>query len=166
MLSVGLNREESRIISIISPLVSILGPLLFAPLADRYATKKGATGKHLRIIAAITMIIGAILYSLLLTVPQLTRFESKRPLVSFACDLNGAILFQERIEEQRTCYHWDSPKVGDFVLTNCTYTCQKPTEFENLYSPWNKGAVYHSDSGQEDYYDEDNPNTKEDVSLV
>jgi hypothetical protein len=141
MLDVGLNRSESRIISIVAPLVSLIGPLIVAPIADRLTTRKGATGKHLRIIAAITMILGAILYAILLCVPNLERFEEKRPLVGFSCDPSGALLLQERIEEQRTCYYWEKARVGKFVLTNCSYTCQTPTNFEKLYKPW-EGSPY------------------------
>lgn len=139
MIEVGLNYHESRLILIIAPLVSIIGPLIAGPLADRIASKT-LSGKYLRILAALALICSAILYSLLLIVPTLERSEARRPLVSFGCDSGGAIIFQERCTEEKTCFHWKDEKMGSLILTNCSYTCQNPTKFENLYNPWTKGS--------------------------
>lgn len=141
MLDVGLNYNESRIILIVAPLISIIGPLIAGPLADRLAARKQAiSGKCLRVTIAITIIMAAIFYAILLSVPFVSRSESRRPLVSFGCDTNGAIIFQERCSEEKTCFHWRNEKVGSLILTNCSYTCQKPTQFESLYNPWTKGS--------------------------
>jgi len=110
MLAIGLNRMEARIISIVAPLVSILGPLIFGPLADRLAGKGSISGKFLRIMAVFTILLGALFYGLLMAVPSVTRFEARRPLVSFACDQEGALIFQERCTEERTCFHWKREK--------------------------------------------------------
>lgn len=139
MVEIGLNYQESRLILIIAPLVSIIGPLIAGPLADRIASKT-LSGKYLRILAALSLICSAILYSLLLIVPPLERSEARRPLVSFGCDAGGAIIFQERCTEEKTCFHWKDEKMGSLILTNCSYTCQNPTQFENLYNPWTKGS--------------------------
>lgn len=139
MHAIGLNYEESRIILIFAPLISIIGPLVAGPLADRIASRT-LSGKYLRILAALAIICSAILYSLLLIVPPLKRQEVRRPLVSFGCDANGAIVFQERCDEEKTCYHWENEKQGSLILTNCSYTCQNPKQFENLYQPWENGS--------------------------
>ncbi len=139
MRAIGLNYDESRLILIFAPLVSIIGPLVAGPLADRIASKT-LSGKYLRILAALSLICAGILYSLLLIVPPLSRSEARVPLVSFGCDSNGAIIFQERCTEEKTCFHWQDEKMGSLILTNCSYTCQNPTQFENLYNPWTKGS--------------------------
>lgn len=141
MDSIGLNFNESRIILIVAPLISIIGPLIAGPLADRLAARKQEiSGKCLRITIAIIIVLAAIAYSVLLSVPSVSRSQSRRPLVSFGCDSNGAIIFQERCSEEKSCYHWNDEKQGSLILTNCSYTCQKPTQFENLYIEWIKGS--------------------------
>lgn len=141
LFDVGLNQSEARIVLTAVALISILGPLIFAPLADRIADRrKGSYGRFLQIILAILLILGAIAYGLLLLVPSVRRAPSREPSVRFGCDGNGAIVFQERCSEERTCYHWDKEKIGSLVLTNCTYQCKNPTEIENLYNPWLKGS--------------------------
>lgn len=140
MVAIGLNYEESRIISIVAPLVSIIGPLVVGPLADKLAGKKGSTGKYLRVIGAICMLLSVVMYLLLLAVPTLSRSETHEPKVSFACDSDGGIIFQERCTEEKSCYHWKKEKMGSLILTNCSYTCQKPSQFESLYNPWISGS--------------------------
>lgn len=158
MVATGLNYEESRIISIIAPLISVVGPLTVGLLADKMAGKKGAQyGRFLRILIAICMLGAAIFYAVLLAVPTLQRWEARRPLVSFACDGDGAMIFQERCSEEKTCYYFSKEKVGNLILTNCSYTCQKPSQFEKLYNPWLKGSVeppteiVSSEDYEEDY---------------
>lgn len=133
MLQLGLNYNESRIILIFAPLISILGPLLVAPLADRLAsTKQALSGQYLRILIAVSLVLATVAYSTLLAVPEISRSASRRPDVSFGCDSQGAIIFQERCSDAKTCYHWEVEKVGSLVLTNCSYTCQNPSQFEKL----------------------------------
>lgn len=141
MMDLGLNYNESRIILIVAPMVSLIGPLLAGPIADRIAAKKQSqSGKYLRIMIAVTCLLAAIFYAILLSVPFVSRSESRRPLVSFGCDSDGAIIFQERCSEEKTCFHWKKEKMGSLILTNCSYTCQNPTQFESLYNPWTKGS--------------------------
>ncbi|XP_055693493.1 uncharacterized protein LOC129795946 [Lutzomyia longipalpis] len=155
MVATGLNYEESRIVSIVAPLVSLLGPLVAGILADRMAGgKNSGSGRYLRVMIALAMIFAAIFYAILLAVPPCQRWEARRPLVSFACDSKGAEIFQERCSEERSCYHWDEAKVGSLILTNCSYTCQKPSQFEKLYNPWTHGApqaLTESLSSEADY---------------
>ena len=114
MTLTGLNYYESQLVTLIAPLVAILGPLIIAPLVDRLAGRAGASfGKRLRLLAALCMILSVVLYSVLFfAVPRVERQESSRSEVSFACDYDGAIIFQQRCSEERTCYQWKREKVG------------------------------------------------------
>lgn len=141
LLELGFTGTEINEILTIVALVSIVGPLIFAPLTDRIADRrKGSYGRYLQFIIALLLILGSIAYGLLLLVPAVRRLPSREPSVSFGCDASGAIIFQERCTEEKTCFHWEKEKVGSLVLTNCTYTCQNPTQFESLYQPWLKGS--------------------------
>ncbi|XP_039965207.1 uncharacterized protein LOC120777766 [Bactrocera tryoni] len=138
-LLLGLNFNEYRRISIIAPFVSILGPLVAGPLADRLAAKNATSfGRILRFLTAIFLILAVIVYACLFAIPEVKREEARRPLVSFGCDLHGAVIFQERCSKDATCHSWKE-KVGNVNLTRCTYTCQDPTKYENLYTPWFDG---------------------------
>lgn len=154
----GLNFTEYRNITIISAFVSLLGPLIAGPLADRFAAKNpNSFGKILRILTAIFLLITAIIYLCLLAVPKVVRGETGQPLVSFGCDSSGAVIFQQRCSEDNTCHHWKS-KVGSVNLTKCTYTCQDPTQYENMYTPWLESIPTPSPSTEHssefDYEDE------------
>ncbi|KAI8126244.1 Major facilitator superfamily domain-containing protein 6-A [Lucilia cuprina] len=154
----GLNFNEYRDITIIASFVSILGPLIAGPLADRFAAKNPNNfGKTLRILTAIFLLITAIIYACLFAVPEVKRGEAHQPLVSFGCDANGAVIFQQRCSEDNQCHHWKS-KVGSVNLTRCTYTCQDPTQYENMYTPWLESIPTPSPSTEHssefDYEDE------------
>lgn len=141
MLELGFTQSEIRIILTTVALISVIGPLLLGPLIDRIADRrKSSYGRYLQLILATLLILGAIAYGLLLLAPPVRRSPSREPSVSFGCDSSGAIIFQERCSEERTCFHWEKEKIGSLVLTNCSYTCQNPTQFENLYNPWLKGS--------------------------
>lgn len=141
MIQLGFNEPEIRCTLTIVALVSLIGPLIFGPLADRIADrKKSVSGRYLQCILAALLILGAIVYGLLLLVPEVRRSPARQPLVSFGCDGDGAIIFQERCSEEKTCYYFDKEKTGTLKLTNCSYTCQKPTQFESLYVPWVEGS--------------------------
>lgn len=142
LLELGFTAEEIRSILTTVALISIIGPLIFAPLIDRIADRrKSSYGRYLQVIIALLLIFGAIAYGLLLLVPAVRREASREPSVSFGCDPSGAIIFQERCSEEKTCFHWEKEKVGSLVLTNCSYTCQSPSQFESLYNPWLKPYV-------------------------
>jgi MFS family permease len=73
---VGLSRDEFTIISTVSPLIAVIGPLIAAPLADRLAggfggTPRSKTGRYLRVMISICLALATILYWLLLTVPRI-----------------------------------------------------------------------------------------------
>ncbi|XP_075160053.1 major facilitator superfamily domain-containing protein SP1173 [Haematobia irritans] len=135
-INLGLYFSEYREITIIAAFVSILGPLIVGPLADRVAAKNhNGFGKTLRILTAICLIITSVIYACLVAVPLVSREEDHLPKVSFACGANGAAMFQQSCGSESRCNHWDK-KVGNLELTNCTYSCLNPNQFENMYTPW------------------------------
>ncbi|XP_011297698.1 uncharacterized protein SP1173 [Fopius arisanus] len=130
MVKVGLTLEETRLVSMISPVIAIIGPLIVAPVADKLASCQGSkpsTGRYLRVMIAIVSFLSAVFYSLLLLVPIVERIElpkELRPTLKFACDRNGATIFQERNNEFSTCYNWTSDsRVCGILLRNCRYEC-------------------------------------------
>lgn len=161
LLELGFNHTELRAILTTVALISLIGPILLGPLIDRIAHRyKSSYGRYLQIILAILLVFGAISYSLLLLVPAVRRSPLRQPSVGFGCDSNGAIIFQERCSQEKTCYYWEKAKMGSLILTNCSYTCQNPTQFENLYNPWLKGSpqpytVAESSREKPDEYDYD-----------
>lgn len=141
LIELGLTSHEIRSILTTVAFVSIIGPLIFAPLTDRIADRnKSSYGRYLQVIIALLLILGCIAYGRLLFVPGVKREASHEPNVSFGCDPSGGIIFQERCSEEKSCFHWEKEKVGQLVLTNCSYTCQNPAQFESLYNPWLKPA--------------------------
>ncbi|EDW78716.2 uncharacterized protein Dwil_GK12581 [Drosophila willistoni] len=139
-LLLGLNFSEYRTISILAPFISILGPLIAGPWADRLAAKNPNTfGRTLRLLTALFLLITALIYSCLFAIPDVDRRSVHESKVSFGCDASGAILFQERCDNSPngTCKSWDQ-KMGKINLTGCTYSCQNPNTHENMYQAWVK----------------------------
>lgn len=129
MLETGLTLHEARIISIVAPCVALFGPLIVGPLADALAARaagntKNKFGKYIRIMIATTLVLAALFYLLLLSVPTAVRLKSRRPHVSFTSDSAGGIVLQERCTEERRCHQWtDAGKTGQLQLSNCRYIC-------------------------------------------
>lgn len=132
MTEMGLSIEQIRMISIISPAVAILGPLIAAPIADKLADHQGrndksSTGRYLRVMIAIACILSAIFYAFLLIIPTVDRIETpreRRPGLKFSCDQTGAVVLQERCKDRISCHRWsDETKVGPLLLEGCDYAC-------------------------------------------
>lgn len=143
MMAVGLTLEETRLISIICPIISIIGPLLAAPIADKLASNqqksKVSTGRYLRIMIAIACLLSGLFYFLLTLVPIVERIElprEHRPTLRFSCDKHGATVLQERSNTFSTCYNWTSDsRVCSILLSNCNYAChQKSLKYRNKLS--------------------------------
>lgn len=142
IISLGFYESEIRIILTVVALISLIGPLIVGPLTDRIADRRRSLyGSYLRNTIAVLLVLGAIAYGLLLLVPTVHRSPVSQPSVSFGCDANGAIIFQESCTEEETCFHWEKKKFGQLILVNCSYTCQNPSQIENLYNPWIKSSV-------------------------
>lgn len=159
LIGLGFSPSERRSVLIVVALISCVGPALLGPLFDRIADRrKSSFGRYLRLVLALLLLLGAISYSLLLLVPAVRRSPIHQPAVSFGCDASGAIIFQERCAEEKICFHWERAKVGSLKLTNCSYTCQNPAQFEKLYNPWSNNvpsALEHADASRSDEYEYD-----------
>lgn len=141
IIELGFDESEIRTIVTTVALISVIGPLVVGPLTDKLADRRrSAFGSYLRGIIAVLLVFGAIAYLCLLFVPRVKRSATipEPPPVSFGCDSNGALVFQKRCDDEKTCSHWSEKKFGQLVLTNCTYTCQNPSEFENMYNLWSR----------------------------
>ncbi|KAM8710107.1 hypothetical protein ACLKA7_016840 [Drosophila subpalustris] len=134
-LLLGLNFSEYRTISIVAPFVSILGPLIAGPWADRLAAKNpNGFGRTLRFLTATFLVLAAVINAVLFAVPDVVRETAQKPQVSFGCDGNGAYIFQKLCAND-TCKAWDR-KEGSVKLTRCTYSCLNPNFHENMYQFW------------------------------
>lgn len=135
-LLLGLNFSEYRTISIVAPFVSILGPLIVGPWADRLAAKNpNGFGRTLRLLTAVCLVLAALIYSSVFFIPSVERTPVQKPKVSFGCDGNGAYIFQKLCNANASCHSWESKK-GQVNLTRCTYSCQDPNYHENMYQFW------------------------------
>lgn len=133
VVSLGFNVHEYKIILTSVALISVIGPLIVAPLVDRIADRrKSSYGRYLKWILALLLTCGAFCYGLLLLTPPIFRSDT-RLSTTFGCDVNGAVIYQARSPNEQFCYHWEDKKDGQLVLHNCYYTCQDPNKFENLY---------------------------------
>lgn len=138
MEHLGFNRSEIRWITMIAALVSMIGPLLVGFIMDRIAVQKPSVyGKYLRILLFICLIAGSLLFGALLLLPAANQPKSPEeiPPVTFACDLNGAHVYQKHCSSSEPCQDLLG-ETGGLKLTNCSYTCQSPENFEHLYTPF------------------------------
>ncbi|KAJ8871226.1 hypothetical protein PR048_027532 [Dryococelus australis] len=102
MLLVGMTTYEACVVSIVAPLVAVIGPLVVSPLADRLGGR--STGRPIRTMLSVSMLAAALCYGLLMAVPTVTRMEPRLPAVSFSCNEQGAAVLQERCL-QPSCTH-------------------------------------------------------------
>ncbi|KAL4714450.1 hypothetical protein ACJJTC_017745 [Scirpophaga incertulas] len=134
MLRTGLNHAEARLISAVAPCVAILGPAVLGCLIDKLSVGRGSTGgssgpsgsgKLLRIVTAMCLILSALTYTLLLAVPYTERHrpEARRPQVLFMCDADNSYVMQEVCKEDMRCNRWSGVKSGVLAVTSCEYGC-------------------------------------------
>ncbi|XP_012525865.1 uncharacterized protein LOC105830811 isoform X2 [Monomorium pharaonis] len=132
MMKAGLSIENIRFVSMVSPAIAILGPLIAGPIADKLAgcqsnNDKSSTGRYLRVMIAVACIFSALFYSLLMLVPTVDRAlpAGKSPQLKFNCDRRGAMVRQERCQNRFGCHRWTDydSGVGAMLLENCNYAC-------------------------------------------
>uniref|UniRef100_A0A182JM39 Major facilitator superfamily associated domain-containing protein n=1 Tax=Anopheles atroparvus TaxID=41427 RepID=A0A182JM39_ANOAO len=139
----GFAYSEIYWISVIIPLVALLGPFVFALLVDKWAIGNAfAYGKRLRILTALTLVASIVLYVLLMfAVSRTPPPEVCEPQVSFLCNRKGALIVQEKCSDSGVCHDWTRQRSGLLNLENCTYACQKESQFEsNCYARLAKSA--------------------------
>ncbi|XP_047113681.1 uncharacterized protein LOC124790139 [Schistocerca piceifrons] len=118
MEAVGLTLFESRVVSVVSALVALLGPLLACPLADRLG---GPRGQTIRVLLAATALLGAIFYALLNTIPTVRHLDARPPVVQFVCDPDGAAVMYEQCGD--SCPQLDPDQASSLILHECYYDC-------------------------------------------
>ncbi|CAH0560997.1 unnamed protein product [Brassicogethes aeneus] len=146
---VGLSKDESVIVSVVAPLIALLGPLVAAPLADRLASGGGGnqrskTGRYLRVMLSLCFILATIFYWLLMLIPPIIRSP---PNVTFMCDQQGGFVLQDRCGAERTCYNWGSSK-GSVLVKNCIFSCNATTNYSGEVTtayPDETDTFYESD---------------------
>ncbi|XP_044748780.1 uncharacterized protein LOC123309641 isoform X2 [Coccinella septempunctata] len=158
MNDLGLSKDEAVTITAVAALVATIGPLIVAPLADRLAgTSSGGTrsksGKYLKLMIAVCLILSVIFYWLLATIPRVPKIPSNKrgPLkVSFMCNEHGGYVLQDRCDNEETCYNWNSEIVGTVLVKNCDFTCEVTPSWTNevMTEPPNGE---NTSSGQEVY---------------
>ncbi|XP_014486309.1 PREDICTED: uncharacterized protein LOC106750455 isoform X2 [Dinoponera quadriceps] len=133
MTKVGLNIEDVRFISTVSPAIAIIGPVVAGLIADKLARRHGkndksSSGRYLRVMIAVACIFSAFFYSLLMLMPRkdfALLSAGQGPRLKFNCDRHGAMVRQERCETRYGCHRWtdDDSGVGTMLLENCNYAC-------------------------------------------
>ncbi|XP_076681343.1 uncharacterized protein LOC143375772 isoform X2 [Andrena cerasifolii] len=154
MMEMGLSINQIRMISMISPAVAILGPLVAGPIADKLAghqgrNNKSSTGRYLRVMIAIACILSAIFYAFLSIIPTVHPVEpsrERRPDLKFTCDQTGAVVLQKRCKDRFSCYKWsDDTREGPLILEGCNYACYpagtKRWRSDDAESPTAPGTV-------------------------
>ncbi|KAJ8942788.1 hypothetical protein NQ318_013003 [Aromia moschata] len=155
--TIGLSKDESVLVSIVAPLIALIGPLVAAPLADRLAggfggAPRSKTGQYLRVMITVCLILSTVFYWLLLAIPPIIR---NPPEVTFVCDRQGGFVIQNRCAADNTCYNWGSFR-GSVLVTNCTYACNSslssnstPTEITTQFPDEEETTEF---SGEVDFY--------------
>lgn len=80
MNDIGLSKDESILVSIIAPIIALIGPLVAAPLADRLAggfggAQRSKTGRYLRVMIATCLVLANIFYWLLQLIPPIVSMS-------------------------------------------------------------------------------------------
>ncbi|XP_060531100.1 uncharacterized protein LOC132704840 isoform X2 [Cylas formicarius] len=136
MTDLGLSRDEAIIVSSVSPIIALLGPLVAAPLADRLAggfggSPRSKTGRYLTVMISTCCLLSTIFYWLLITIPPIVRSP---PSVSFMCHENGGFILQDRCGAERTCYDWVQGQRGAVMVKNCIFDCNATSSYRGQVS--------------------------------
>ncbi|KAL3266015.1 hypothetical protein HHI36_010204 [Cryptolaemus montrouzieri] len=138
MNDIGLSKNDAVTITAVAALVATLGPLIVAPLADRLAGNfsggtRSKSGKYLKVMIAICLLLSVLCYWLLTTIPRIPKRPEKRgPLqASFTCNENGGYILQDRCDNEEGCYNWNSDKQGTVLVKNCDFTCGATPSWTN-----------------------------------
>lgn len=131
---IGFTRSEIRLVTLVSALVSIIGPLIVGFILDRVSVKRpGSYGKWLRALLFLCFIATGVFFALLLMFePAHRNVIDEGPSSTFSCDDHGGHLFVRRIDNE-TCDNING-RNGHLKLLNCTYTCELPENFKYLYN--------------------------------
>ncbi|XP_054267611.1 uncharacterized protein LOC128989669 [Macrosteles quadrilineatus] len=167
---VGLHADELYLVSIVAPMVALIGPLVAAPLADRLGVPaQGSTaryGRYMRSMLVVVTLLGGVFYTALLYVPQVSRLHERNPAVSFLCSPEGSVVMQDQCQEL-PCYNWPSDNRGTLFLSSCRYVCGdgpiSPGGFFSTPAPNNTSDEDYGETSEEEIEEED-PRVKRDIT--
>jgi hypothetical protein len=131
MIEIGMNFYDVRQITLISALISAIGPLVVGFILDRISVKRpSAYGKWLRIFLFVFFILAGIFFgSLLLIAPGYSL--NLNDTLTFSCIDSGSHLFIKKSITNGECQNIDE-KLMNLKLTNCSYTCEAPMNFKHF----------------------------------
>lgn len=114
MRDIGLTASETALINAAAGVVTILGPVIFGPLAHRY--------KKYTLLISITLLLSTLCFTALLFVPRVVR-TPRHPQLLFDCT-NGYLMIEQCQDWQGNCnVHAKRLATGNF--TNFTfYQCR------------------------------------------
>lgn len=91
MNSIGLSKDESVIVSVIAPLIAVIGPCVACLLADRLAGGFGGpprttTGTYLRVMISLCLLLATIFYWILMIIPPIVHINAITASISQLTD--------------------------------------------------------------------------------
>lgn len=143
MQQLGFTLYDIRLVTLISALVSIIGPILVGFFLDRIAVKRpSGYGKWLRVLLFIFFILAGLAFGALLLVPAMFVPErvSSDPSVTFSCNDNHAHVFIKKNKTSETCEDLAGLS-GDLKVFNCRYACKTDDNFKVLYEQLESSKV-------------------------
>ncbi|CRL08087.1 CLUMA_CG020920, isoform A [Clunio marinus] len=172
----GFSLNDTRNITAIASLVSVICPIILGIILDRLAIKRpGNYGKWLRVSLFICYILAGIFFALLYFIPQEPKTLKGNKLdVFFSCNDNGGYISEKRLNDECDVHAGHS---GNIKLLDCDYTCKPPNSVSMAYlpdhlkktSPFEKiqlgPEVLSEGPSQEEDYDENASYNEENLPL-
>lgn len=113
-----------------------VGPLVDYLCGKKRSDKspKNERSTQIRTLLSLSILLSAVFYCLLLSVPTVQRLTPRQPSVSFVCNEHGASLVQEKCNELG-CYQFPDQKTGLMLLKSCRYNCDFPSHYGYIENP-------------------------------
>lgn len=133
MQALGFTLYDIRLVTLISALISIIGPLIIGFILDRLTIKRPAAyGKWLRIFLFIFFILAGLMFGSLLLLSPSTPGDESEISVTFSCNDHGGFVYIRKNVTDGHCKSLEGLH-GGLKLFNCSYTCETPENF-NYFS--------------------------------